>query len=217
MSATRLRRGGKGRPPRGVSGRRCRDRGRAAARARRTAFAAAATAFAVAACSFDYPTKGADELAEQVPKTVLTGVTYRIVRDGRVRAVIGARQVEHYPSTGTAVLIGAHYTEFDDAGTVVATGSAQRAVYYTESEDAELAGAIDLRSESEQTAVHAGVLRWASKPRELSAPAGEVVELARDDGSQVRGAGFTADLRRKAVRFAAPVTGSFVVDGAEHE
>ena len=181
------------------------------------ALASTVAALVVAACSFDYPARGAEELADQVPETVLTDVAYIVVRDGQVRASITADQVENYPRAGTAVLAGAHYAEFDDAGEVVATGSAERAVYYTASEDAELSGAVDLRSESQTTALRARVLRWESEPRRLSAPAAELVELVRDDGSAFSGAGFTADLRRKAVRFAAPVTGTVVIDNDADE
>ena len=178
-----------------------------------------AAAAALAACSFDYTAAGtgAEQLAEQVPETVLTGATHTVVRDGRVVAQIHAVLIENYPRSGRAVLEGVRYSEFDRAGNVVAAGSAERAVYLTASEDAELAGTIELRSETQEAVLRAEALRWDSERRRLSSGPQQMVEVARDDGSQVRGAGFQAELRTKTIRFAAPVTGTLVVETAEHD
>ena len=41
---------------------------------------------------------------------------------------------------------------------------------------------------------------------------GDAVEFTRDDGSQVRGAGLEADVRRKTIRFSGAVSGTPVTE-----
>ena len=85
-----------------------------------------------------------------------------------------------------------------------------RAVYYSEREDAELAGSIRLRSESQEVRLEAGSLNWEGKRLRLSSAAGQTVAIARDDGSQVSGTGLEVDVRRKTIRFTGPVSGTLV-------
>ena len=184
----------------------------------RTGLLIAATAFA-AACSFDYAAGGAtpDELLDEVPETELSEVTHTVVRNGRVVAEIHARQVQNFPRRGVTELRDVRYTEYDRAGEPVTTGSADFARYHTASEDAEVAGAVRLRSESQGVLLHAAALRWDDERRRLSSDAEQVVEVSRDDGSEVRGHGLEVDVRSKTIRFAAPVTGTLVTGGAAPE
>ena len=172
-----------------------------------------------AGCSFDYAAGGAaaDELLEEVPETELFGVTHVVVRNGRVVAEIEARQVRNFPRRGITELHDVRYTEFDAAGEPVTTGSADFASYRTETGDADVAGAVRLRSESQGVSLQAGALRWEDAPRRLSSDAGEAVEVARDDGSQVRGRGLEVDVRSKTVRFTEPVSGALVTAGDDDE
>ena len=41
--------------------------------------------------------------------------------------------------------------------------------------------------------------------------------IARDDGSEVRAGGVDVDMRRKRIRFTAPVSGTLVTDDEEEE
>ena len=191
-----------------------------ARRARRLPRVAAALCAALlSACSFDYSESGAapEELLDYIPETELHDVTHTVVRDGRVVAQISAHQVQNFPRHGRTILIEVEYVEYDATGSAVTTGSAGRAVYYSAREDAELAGAIRLRSESQEVRLEAGSLNWEGKRLRLSSPAGQTVEIARDDGSGVRGAGLELDVRRRTVRFAGPVSGTLVIDSDAEE
>lgn len=172
----------------------------------------------LAACSFDYGgDAGPERLADEIPETVLTGVTHTVVRDGRLVAQIMARQVENFPGGGRAVLSDVRYVEYDDDGAVAATGRADRAVYYTESEDAEVAGAVELRSVSQQASLTAEELYWDHDGRLLSTGPEQRVAVIRDDGSRVQGAGFEAELRAKTINFSGPVSGRLVAETAADE
>ena len=174
-------------------------------------------AVAIVACSFDYSDAGvsAEQLRDNVPETDLTDVTRTIVRDGRVVAEVTANRVQNYRSRGLTIFDDVRYTEYDRTGTAVTTGSAERAVYYPESRNAEVAGAVQLRSESQEVRLYADLLYWEEERGRLSAPPERMVEILRDDGSQVRGGGLEVDTRRKTIRFDAPVSGTLVTGGEE--
>ena len=178
-----------------------------------------AAAMLCAACSFEYSEAGAapEQLLEHIPETEFTGVTRTIVRDGRVVAEVRAERVWNFRRRARTILQDVHYTEYDAAGNAVTTGSAERAVYYTEREDAALSGSIRLRSEAQGVTVQAQALRWEDGPRRLVSTPGDVVEFTRDDGSHVRGDGLEADARRKTIRFSGAVSGTLVAqsDGGD--
>ena len=79
------------------------------------------------------------------------------------------------------ILDQVRYAECDAAGNVVVSGSAERAVYYTEREDAVLSGSGRLRSEPQGASLQAQVLRCDDDPRRLVTGATDTVELTRDD------------------------------------
>ena len=85
-----------------------------------------------------------------MPETEFTDVTRTIVRDGRVVAEIRAQQVLNFRRRARTILLDVQYTEYDAAGNAVTTGSAERATWYTERKDAELAGSIRVRSDSQE-------------------------------------------------------------------
>ena len=182
----------------------------------RTIAAALVTAVAVlSACSFDYSDAGvsAEQLRDNVPETDLTDVTHTIVRNGRVVAEITAQRVQNYRNRGLTILNEVRYTEYDRAGNPVTTGTAERAVYYPESRDAQVSGAVQLRSEVQEVWLRADLLSWEDERRRLSAPQERMVEILRDDGSQVVGGGLDVDVRRKTIRLES-VTGTLVTDSA---
>ena len=171
------------------------------------------------ACSFHYSASGAapEELLDYIPQTEFRDVTHTLVRDGRVVAQISAQQVLNFPRHGRTILIEVEYVEYDASGNPVTTGSAERATYYTECKDAELAGSIRLRSDSQEVSLEAGSLRREDQRRRLVTGPEAVVEILRDDGSQVTGTGLEVDVRRKTIRFTGPVSGALVTDSVEEE
>lgn len=187
-------------------------------RVRRAAVTVFAVTALIAACSFDYADAGAspEELLDQVPDSELTDVTHTVVRAGRVVAEIHAQRVRHFHRGARTVLEEVSYTEYDSAGNRVTTGSAEDVLYFADSEDAHLAGAVDLRSESQGVRLQAEFLRWDDDRRRLTSGT-EEVRISRDDGSHVRGAGIEVDVRSKTIRFARPVTGTLVTESTGEE
>ena len=162
------------------------------------------------ACSFDYTAGTAEALRAEIPDTVLHNVTHVVVRDGAIIAEIDSERLENFSSDQRAVLTDVAYREFDRDGNLTNHGSADRATIHTETDDAEVSGTIQLRSETEEATLSAGQLAWDDEARTLTSPAEDLVELRRDDGSQVAGRGLEIIVRRRTVRFGGRVSGTIV-------
>ena len=93
------------------------------------------------------------------------------------------------PAPAARKLNDVDYSEYDRNGILVTVGNADRAVYYTARKDAEVAGAIRLRSQSQGVWLEAETLRWEDASHRLFSGPEETVALTRDDGSQVTGTG----------------------------
>ena len=166
----------------------------------------------VVACSFDYTAGTADALRDQVPDTVMQNVTHTGVRGGLVTVELSSDRVENFSSDGRAVLTNVSYIEYDRDGSIANTGRADRAIIFSATDNAEVSGAIWLRSEGQETEITADELQWQDDSKRLSSATGRTVRLLRDDGTEVSGSGFEVDVRTKTVRFGGRVAGTLVVD-----
>lgn len=166
----------------------------------------------IAACSFDYTSGTAEALLAEVPDTVLHNVSHVVVRDGAIIAEIDSARLENFSADQLAVLTNVTYREFDRNGNLTNHGRADRATIHTETDDAEVSGTIQLRSETQEATLSAGQLVWDDDARTLTSPPQDLVELKRDDGSQVSGRGLEILVRRRTLRFAGRVDGTIVAD-----
>jgi len=191
------------------------DRRRHGVRTRPTRLlpSAALAALLLAGCSFDYrSTSLDDELAEEVPNTVLNGVEHTVMSGDRVIAVLRIDRMESYRERDLVILSGIHLTEFDGDGGVVAEAWADRAEYRSKTGDARAEGSVVVSSDREDARISASGLNWSDEERMLTGDEGEQVVLERGDGSRLAGSGFEADVGRRILRYLGPVSGSLVVD-----
>lgn len=192
------------------------DRRRHGFRGRLTALsasAALAAALLLAGCSFDYrSTELDDELAEEVPNTVLNGVEHVVMSGDRLTAVLRIDRVESYRERDLVILSGIHYTEFDGDGAVITEAWAERAEYRSKTGDARAEGSVVVSSAREDAHITAEGLNWRDSERMLTGDEGADVVLERGDGSRLAGEGFEADVGRRIIRYLGPVSGSLVMD-----
>lgn len=192
------------------------DRRRHGFRGRLTALsasAALAAALLLAGCSFDYrSTELDDELAEEVPNTVMNGVEHVVMSGDRLTAVLRIDRVESYRERDLLILSGIHYTEFDGDGAVITEAWAERAEYRSKTGDARAEGSVVVSSAREDAHITAEGLNWRDSERMLTGDEGADVVLERGDGSRLAGEGFEADVGRRIIRYLGPVSGSLVMD-----
>lgn len=192
------------------------DRRRHGFRGRLTSLSASAglaSAMLLAGCSFDYRSTELDEeLAEEVPNTVLNGVEHTVMSGDRVTAVLRIDRVESYDERDLLILSGIHFTEFDADGLVITEAWAERAEYRSKTGDARAEGSVVVSSDREDARITATGLNWSDSERMLTGDDGAEVVLERGDGSRLAGVDFEADVARRIVRYLGPVSLSLVVD-----
>jgi LPS export ABC transporter protein LptC len=174
-----------------------------AALARAAAFAAAACA---ASCSLGM-TESEKELPE-APYAVFVGYSHTVVVRGARNFVLKADKAELYEKSKKAVLSGVSFSEYDpDTGELLSRGTAEGAVYHTDTKDAEFSGSVRLESKRQDAILEGEKLSWIDKDKRLLGGLDRTVTIGREDGSRVSGAGFEADASDRSFSFRGGVSG----------
>jgi len=163
---------------------------------------------ALAACSFDYGTGKGEEGAREPPTATFTDYKHTIVVRGAPSFELKAARAEVYAEEKRTELTGVSFAEYDpDTGDLVSRGRAERALFWSETEDAELSGEVRLESLRQDAVLEGEYLRWDGKGKRLEGRLDRKVTVSRGDGSRVSGAGFEADARRRSFSFREGVEG----------
>ncbi|MBL8967228.1 MAG: LPS export ABC transporter periplasmic protein LptC [Spirochaetaceae bacterium] len=187
---------------------------RRSAPARVPAAAAVVAALFLGACSFDYGTESGAEVSAP-PNATFRDFRHSVVIDGARVFELRAERAETYDAARKTLLFGVSFVEYDRRDGAVATeGGSDAAILYTDTEDAEFSGNIRIDSRREDAVVAAEYLAWNAAEKKLASRLDRAVEIRRGDGSWVRGAGFSADARRRSFAFREAAAGSFAAPGA---
>jgi LPS export ABC transporter protein LptC len=173
------------------------------------ALVAALAAASAASCSLGM-TEAPKELPE-APYAVFAGYAHTAVVRGARNFVLKAERAELYEKSRKAVLSGVSFAEYDpDTGELLSQGTAEGAVYHTDTKDAEFSGSVRLESKRQDAVLEGEKLAWIDKDKKLVGGLDRTVTIGRSDGSRVGGAGFEADSRRRAFSFRGGVSGTIV-------
>ena len=173
--------------------------------------AVVAVCLVFAGCSLDYGDQTVvEKQPENIPDTVAVGLVHRVNKGGKLSVELEASRAESFSSTNITVLSDAHFTEYDDKGAMDTEGRADHVIYHTDSEDAEISGAVQVYSAREKANIRADSLSWENKTKRLTAEPDEKVLLKKDDGSFIEGSGFLGDFRHRQLVFNGPVEGQYV-------
>ena len=174
------------------------------------------TILLMAGCSLDYDQNMiSDSMSESIPDTVLISFTHTVVRNGKAVFVITAEKAEAFSKKNRTLLTDVDFKEFDNDGKVTTKGRADHAVFYTDTENADLSGNLDFYSASENGGVTGDHLYWDSEKKVLNGDPDETVMLNKDSGSRLEGKGFEADFRYRTLSFDKDVKGSYQTEGDE--
>lgn len=164
-------------------------------------------------CSLDYDQiRVAEEISADIPETIIKDFTHTVVRNGRRAFSIRAEVSESYPEREEQLLEGIYFVEFDSDEEIVTEGVADRAVLYTETENVEIYEGIEFYTQREEAGLSAEYLLWNDEERILTSEPDAEVTLRQDDGSEVAGRGFRADMKYKTMSFDRDVHGVYVSD-----
>jgi LPS export ABC transporter protein LptC len=173
---------------------------------------------ALMSCSFDYGPGSAEDT--ELPDVVMNNVEYVRVKDGNPLVRFEAEGAERYERRHTMELKNFSFEQFNTAADDVnAMGRAGNASVELESGNIHMKNGVRIEVESEDIAIETATLNWKDKERQLSAGAGEPVEIHRLDGTSFTGWGFSADARRRTWTFTDGVQGAYIDkdDGEDDE
>ncbi|MFP4363983.1 MAG: LPS export ABC transporter periplasmic protein LptC [Spirochaetia bacterium] len=172
-----------------------------------------------AACSLDYgEAELTEELESSIPDSVIMNFQQTVIENGRPFFRIYAAEASVFNQRHETVLEGVWFQEFDEEGVIVSEGSAENAVFYSETENADLEGEVYVYSDEQEVAIFAETLLWERETRSMTTrdpEDGVVVE--RNDGTAVQGTGFQGNFSLNEITFSGPVTGEYVQEDDEEE
>jgi len=166
-----------------------------------------------AGCSLEYgDARVAQSVPDALPSAEITGFSHTVVRRGYPRFHVEAEKVLRYDDEGEQQLFNVFFEELDREGQMTASGRAEFARFFEDSEDVEMLGEIEFTSEVENAVVHASYLYWDRERRMLHGARDERVTVEREDGTLLEGYGFRSDMRRREIRFDRQIRGQYVED-----
>ncbi|PKL25903.1 MAG: LPS export ABC transporter periplasmic protein LptC [Spirochaetae bacterium HGW-Spirochaetae-3] len=162
-------------------------------------------------CSLDYGAAMAEDLAADVPDTVVVGFSHTVIENGAPMFRLEAERGESFQAQKKMRLSDVRFIEYASGGLeVAAEGRADSAVFFTDTESAELSGSVRFRSARDGVSVESGYLEWDGKARLLRSRAEIVTTLSDDDGTSLSGSGFGVDAARRSFSFGNRADGRFV-------
>lgn len=164
-------------------------------------------------CSLDYRAAyGTEELPEEIPDMVMRGFYHVAVTKGKPVFRIYAQEAASYTKKKQTLLYNVSFEELNTAGEVITQGLAEKAVFYTDTEDAEFIGSMEVYSAVEEALIVSDYLYWNDEKRLLSGAEDARVFIKKDSGTELIGVGFVGDMERKVFSFSSDVTGVYVLE-----
>ena len=154
-------------------------------------------------------------MIDTIPDSELEEFTYTIVRGGSPTYLLEADLAQFYQEREETHLEGLIFRELDTEGSLVTEGTADEAIYFTATENAELEGSLSFFSAIEEATINSDYLYWDAENKLLVGRADREVSIRSESGSGLDGVGFQADIRRRFVDFSGEVSGTFVPDEEE--
>jgi LPS export ABC transporter protein LptC len=168
--------------------------------------------FVFAGCSLNYgDTTMADDISEQIPETILYDFTHTIVKDSKPLFRIQAKKAETYTKRKETILYNIRFVEYAENGDIITEGTADKATFYNDSENAELVGDIDFYSSTEDGGLSGDYLYWDKQSRSLTGTSEKQIRIYRDSGSQVTGDDFDVDFKHRTITYRQAVKGVHIV------
>lgn len=166
--------------------------------------------FLFPSCSFNY---GRDVLAvNAIPDMVLNDVNIDRYENARISIGLQARTLEIYDTDRVWVAEGISFVQYapDGTGEIESEGFAGIMLVDDKEEVYSLGEDTEVHLISDNLFLKASDLRWSKKTNQLSGSRSAEVEIAKDDGSVIRGTGFYADTLNRSYELLQNVSGKFV-------
>jgi len=170
-------------------------------------------------CSLDY--EGAlldEEISGKTPNTVLINFSETVVKKGSTAYLVKAERAETFDKKNLTVFTGLYFAEYGNDNLVATEGGAQKAYFYSDTEDIEFDESFRIDSLDEGYYIEGSSVFWDGKAKTLSSGGKnnkEEIEIGKNDGSFIRGTGFRSSASDKSFSFESGAQGIFVSDDVD--
>lgn len=169
-----------------------------------------------AGCSLDYSSVlVTDDMSEEIPDSILLEFSHTSVKNGLPMFRLYSGQAYIYNQKEETQLSEVVFQEFDSKGDLITEGKADRALFFTDTENAEFWGDLYFYSLAEEASFSTTYLYWNSEEKKLIGKEENQIVITRDTGTEIRGTGFEAEARSRTVHFSGAVIGSYVQEEDE--
>lgn len=173
------------------------------------------TVIALASCSLgNYGAEAQD--SEEMPTALFSHYSHTVVDKGKTMLELKAATAAAYGTSKKMILTDVVFSEYDTStGELASSGRADKAVYHTDTKDAEFSGSVKLESRSQDAVLEGEYLAWSDKDKRLEGDLATTVRISRSDGSAVSGSGFESQARSRSFAFRGSVEGR--IEGSAKE
>ena len=172
----------------------------------------------IASCSLDYSSVYVtEEMSEEIPDSILFEFTHTSVKDGTPVFRLSAGTAYIYNKKEETQLSDILFQEFSRKGEIITEGRADKAVFFSKTEDAEFWGNLFFYSLSEEASFQTAYLYWNDEEKRLIGRENNEVLIQRDTGTEILGTGFEAEARTRIVTFTGPVSGTYILEDEDDE
>src|SRR6056297_1666929 len=117
-------------------------------------------------CSLDYQQEQlVNEMEESIPDSIIYSFEHTAVENGAPLFRLIAEEAALYGEKKRTELSDVQFYEFDKEGAIVTEGTADEAVIFTESEDAELTGDLQVYSLREEAEIFCDYMYWNNEQK----------------------------------------------------
>lgn len=161
-------------------------------------------------CTLDYSDSDlTDELSAEIPDMEIFDYESVEIRDGEPALKITAGEAQFYNSKEETYLKDVQFFNYEDSE-ISSQGKTDSAILKMKSGDASLSGNIIIESEEDDSFLTAETLNWTDEEKRLTSEPDDQVTVKDKEGSEMKGIGFSADLKRNTIEFNGKIEGEYV-------
>ena len=135
------------------------------------------------------------------PDINLMQATYVLGRSGESPLTITAEEIAIYEKTNQAKLKGLQFSQLDQMGEVLLSGTADSATVNTKTYDAQLFGNILVTQKEEDFTIEAEQLLWLHDEQIFQSVEESPIRILFDEGQTLEGSGFKGNLKTGTYEF----------------
>lgn len=137
----------------------------------------------------------------EFPDMLLTDARYLLGMEGSDPILIEAKEIEIYREAQQAYITDAQFSQQDDGGETIFSGTFGMALVDTKTNDMKLSGSVSIRNLRERFSIEADNLDWNHAKQTVDGGPDTLVTIIRQEHDILKGTGFHGDFATSTFEF----------------